>query len=73
MRRPASIEDLGLLLLPGIPGPRASRTWDCRCYREIRINTGPTNDYPVPQAQLGRFNGRSYELIGNVTGRGAAK
>jgi branched-chain amino acid transport system substrate-binding protein len=57
MRQAASIKDLELPLL--LPG--------------IKINTSPTNYYPVSQAQLSKFNGKSYELIGNVMGRGAAK
>ena len=53
MKQAANIKDLELPLL--LPG--------------IKINTSPTNFYPVSQAQLSRFNGKSYELIGNVMAR----
>jgi len=52
MRQAASLKDLELPLL--LPG--------------IRINTSPTNFYPITQAQLSRFNGKTWELIGSVLG-----
>ena len=32
----------------------------------IKINTGPKDFYPLEQEQLARFNGRTWELFGNV-------
>ena len=32
----------------------------------IKINTSPTNYYPIRQMQLERFNGASWELFGDV-------
>jgi branched-chain amino acid transport system substrate-binding protein len=32
----------------------------------IKINTSPTDFYPIKQEQLERFNGKSWELFGNV-------
>ena len=35
----------------------------------IKINTSPTNYFPISQAQLSRFDGKSWQLIGGVLGR----
>jgi len=32
----------------------------------IRVNTSPTNYYPIQQEQLAKFNGKTWELFGNV-------
>ena len=53
MRQATNLRNLELPLL--LPG--------------IKINTSPTDYYPVRQAQLSRFNGKSWELIGGVLGR----
>jgi hypothetical protein len=34
----------------------------------ISINTGPTDFYPIKQAQLARFDGKGWVLIGDVLG-----
>ncbi len=50
MRQAASIKDLELPLL--LPG--------------VKINTGPTDFYPIEQMQLGRFDGKRWVLFGDV-------
>ena len=50
MRQAANLHDLELPML--LPG--------------IRINTSPTNFYPISQEQLARFNGKTWELFGEV-------
>ena len=52
MRQAANLKDLELPLL--LPG--------------IRINTSPTNFFPIRQAQLARFDGKSWQLFGSVLG-----
>jgi branched-chain amino acid transport system substrate-binding protein len=52
MRQAANLKDLELPLL--LPG--------------IRINTSPTNFFPIRQAQLSRFDGQSWQLFGDVIG-----
>ncbi|MGZ5864915.1 MAG: ABC transporter substrate-binding protein [Xanthobacteraceae bacterium] len=52
MRQASNLKNLELPLL--LPG--------------IKINTTPTDYYPIRQAQLSRFNGKSWELIGGVLG-----
>jgi branched-chain amino acid transport system substrate-binding protein len=32
----------------------------------IKINTSPKDFYPLEQEQLAKFNGKSWELFGNV-------
>ena len=34
----------------------------------IKINTGPTDFYPIEQEQLAKFNGKVFELFGKVYG-----
>jgi len=53
MRQATNLKDLELPLL--LPG--------------IKINTSPTNYYPITQAQLSRFDGKSWQLVGGVLGR----
>ncbi len=53
MRQAASIKDLELPLL--LPG--------------IKINTSPTDYYPIEQVRLLRFNGTRWEMFGDVIGR----
>ncbi|HKN31400.1 MAG TPA: hypothetical protein VJY34_27385 [Roseiarcus sp.] len=50
MRQAANLKDLELPLL--LPG--------------IKVNTSPTNYSPIRQMQLGRFNGESWELFGEL-------
>jgi branched-chain amino acid transport system substrate-binding protein len=52
MRQAANIRDLELPML--LPG--------------IKINTSPDNFYPIRQMQLARFNGKSWELFGDLIG-----
>ena len=53
MRQAANIKDLELPLL--LPG--------------IKINTSPSDYYPIEQVRLLRFNGRRWEMFGDVIGR----
>jgi ABC-type branched-subunit amino acid transport system substrate-binding protein len=53
MRQAANIKDLELPML--LPG--------------IKINTGPTDFYPIEQVRLLRFNGTRLEIFGDVIGR----
>jgi hypothetical protein len=46
----ASIKDLELPML--LPG--------------IKANTSPTDFFPLKQQQMGRFNGKSWELFGPI-------
>ncbi len=32
----------------------------------IKVNTSPTDFYPIQSVQLGRFKGETFELFGNV-------
>jgi branched-chain amino acid transport system substrate-binding protein len=50
MHQAANLKDLELPLL--LPG--------------IKVNTSSTNFYPITQAQLSRFNGKSWESMGTV-------
>jgi branched-chain amino acid transport system substrate-binding protein len=50
MKQVAGIKDLELPML--LPG--------------IKANTGPTDFFPLKQLQMGRFNGKSWELFGPV-------
>jgi branched-chain amino acid transport system substrate-binding protein len=50
MRQATNLKDLELPLL--LPG--------------IKVNTAPDNYFPIRQMQLARFNGQSWELIGDV-------
>jgi branched-chain amino acid transport system substrate-binding protein len=52
MRQAANLKDFELGLL--LPG--------------IKINTSPTDYYPVEQMQMSRFNGEHTELFGPVIG-----
>ncbi|MGE5115554.1 MAG: ABC transporter substrate-binding protein [Betaproteobacteria bacterium] len=52
MKQAASLKNLKLPLM--LPG--------------IAINTGPTDFFPVEQAQLAKFNGKQWELFGEVIG-----
>ena len=52
MRQAANLKELEVPLL--LPG--------------IRINTSPTNFFPIRQAQLSRFDGKSWQLFGDVVG-----
>jgi branched-chain amino acid transport system substrate-binding protein len=52
MRQAANLKDFELGLL--LPG--------------VKINTSPTNYYPVQQMQLTRFNGASFDNFGPVVG-----
>jgi branched-chain amino acid transport system substrate-binding protein len=53
MRQTTNLKDLELPLL--LPG--------------IKINTSPTNYFPISQAQLSRFDGKSWQLIGGILSR----
>ena len=53
MRQAASLKDLTLPLL--LPG--------------IKINTSPTDFYPIDQIQLARFDGKRWVLFGEVLGK----
>ena len=53
MRQAANLKDLALPLL--LPG--------------IKINTSPTDFYPVDQIQLARFDGKRWVLFGEVLGK----
>jgi branched-chain amino acid transport system substrate-binding protein len=53
MRQAANIKDLALPLL--LPG--------------IKINTSPTDFYPIDQIQLARFDGKRWVLFGEVLGK----
>ena len=53
MRQAANLKDLALPLL--LPG--------------IKINTSPTDFYPVDQIQLARFDGKRWILFGEVLGK----
>jgi branched-chain amino acid transport system substrate-binding protein len=53
MRQAANIKDLSLPLL--LPG--------------IKINTSPTDFYPIDQIQLARFDGKRWVLFGEVLGK----
>lgn len=53
MRQAANIKDLALPLL--LPG--------------IKINTSPTDFYPIEQIQLARFDGKRWVLFGEVLGK----
>ncbi len=35
----------------------------------IKINTGPTDFYPIEQVQLARFDGKRWVLFGDVIGK----
>ena len=35
----------------------------------IRINTSPTDFYPIEQTQLARFDGKRWVLFGEVLGK----
>jgi branched-chain amino acid transport system substrate-binding protein len=50
MRQAANLHDIALPML--LPG--------------ITINTSPTDFYPIKQEQLARFNGKTWELFGEV-------
>jgi hypothetical protein len=50
MKQAASIKDLSLPML--LPA--------------IRINTGPTDFFPIEQMQLGRFDGEHWALFGEI-------
>jgi branched-chain amino acid transport system substrate-binding protein len=52
MRQAASIKDLELPML--LPG--------------IKVNTSPSNFYPIRQERLQRFNGERWELFGEIVG-----
>jgi ABC-type branched-subunit amino acid transport system substrate-binding protein len=53
MRQAANLKDLELPSL--LPG--------------IRINTGPTDHYPIEQLRLNRFDGKQWVLFGDVIGQ----
>ena len=53
MRQAANLRDVELPML--LPG--------------IKINTSPTDYYPIEQVRLLRFNGRRWEMFGDVIGR----
>jgi branched-chain amino acid transport system substrate-binding protein len=53
MRQAASLKDLQLPML--LPG--------------IRINTSPTDYYPIKQVQLMKFDGKQWVRFGEVLGR----
>ena len=53
MRQAASIKDLDVPML--LPG--------------IRINTSPTDFYPIEQVQLMRFDGKTWVLFGDIVSR----
>ena len=53
MRQAANLKDLELPML--LPG--------------IKINTSPTDYYPIEQVRLLRFNGMRWEMFGDVIGR----
>ncbi len=57
MRHAASITDLELPML--LPG--------------IRINTSPTDFFPIKQMQLGRFDGEKWVLFGDILDVGAGR
>ncbi len=50
MKQAANLHDLALPML--LPG--------------IAINTSPTDYYPIKQEQMAKFNGKTWELFGNV-------
>jgi hypothetical protein len=50
MKQAANIKDLALPML--LPG--------------IKINTSPTDYRPIEQMQLQKFNGKSWELFGDI-------
>jgi branched-chain amino acid transport system substrate-binding protein len=52
MKQAASIKGLELPML--LPG--------------IKVNTGPDDYYPIEQEQLAKFNGKSWELFGEILG-----
>jgi branched-chain amino acid transport system substrate-binding protein len=54
MKQAANLKDLSLPMM--LPG--------------ITINTSPTNFYPVRQEQLAKFNGKTWELFGEVIAMG---
>ncbi len=54
MKQAANLKDLSLPML--LPG--------------ITINTSPTNFYPIRQEQLAKFNGKTWELFGEVVAMG---
>ena len=39
----------------------------------IKVNTSPTDFYPLEQLQLVRFNGERYEIVGPVIDGGISK
>jgi branched-chain amino acid transport system substrate-binding protein len=53
MRQAADLKDLEVAGL--LPG--------------IRINTGPTDFYPIEQVQLMRFDGKTWVRFGELMGR----
>jgi len=53
MRQAARLKDLEIPVL--LPG--------------IKINTGPTDFYPIEQVQLARFDGKRWVLFGDVIGK----
>lgn len=53
MRQATNLHDIALPLL--LPG--------------VKINTGPTDYYPIEQVRLLRFNGERWEMFGEVIGR----
>ena len=50
MRQAANLKDVELGML--LPG--------------IKMNTSPTDFFPIEQMQMGRFNGRTLELFGPI-------
>lgn len=57
MRQAANLKDLEIPVL--LPG--------------IKVNTSPTNFHPIQQVQLQKWNGKAWELFGEVMGPGAAE
>jgi branched-chain amino acid transport system substrate-binding protein len=57
MKQAANVKDLGLPLL--LPG--------------IKVNTGPTDFYPVEQEQLARYDGERWALFGEIYDGGKMK
>jgi branched-chain amino acid transport system substrate-binding protein len=57
MKQAANVKDLGLPLL--LPG--------------IKVNTGPTDFYPVEQEQLARYDGERWALFGEIYDAGKMK
>lgn len=50
MKQAASLKDVNIPMM--LPG--------------IRINTGPKDFFPIEQMQLGKFNGKTWELFGEI-------